>query len=403
VADKEENAGNPIGSPKALVQTDIAAQVTAALTAATQRWQKELEASRAKSAAKIEAQLRDHQVWWTHTLKEQHAAQALLRKQLAELVPEQEQEQEQDPDPDPDPEQEQEQEQGPDTIGGELALVQTDVTAQVTAALTAATQRSQQDLAASMPKSAARLTDQQRDHQLWWTHTAKDQAAAHALLRTQLLPFKSILRQASECDRACGTLSYLCGSTQIESAEPTTTSEGKYALTEHNVQLEAKEQEHNGQLEAKEQEHNGQLEAKEQEHNVQLEAKEQEHNVQLEATEQEHNVQLEAPTTTSEGKYALAECDRACGTLSDLCGSTQTESAAPTTTSEGKYSLTEGNRACGTLSDLCGSWVGSTVGTAKALQSTPQADAVMSLVGSTVGTAKSLHSTPQDLPTELGR
>jgi hypothetical protein len=65
--------------------------------------------------------------------------------------------------------------------------VQTDVTAQVTAALTAATQRWQQDLAASMEKSAAQLTDQLRDHQLWWTRTAKDQAAAHALLRTQLM------------------------------------------------------------------------------------------------------------------------------------------------------------------------------------------------------------------------
>jgi hypothetical protein len=58
------------------------------LTAATQRWQKDLEASRAKSAAKLREQLCDHQVWWTHTLKEQHTAQALLWKQLAELVPE---------------------------------------------------------------------------------------------------------------------------------------------------------------------------------------------------------------------------------------------------------------------------------------------------------------------------
>jgi hypothetical protein len=88
MADEEENAGNPIGSPKALVQTDIATQVTAALTVATQRWQKDLEASRAKSAAKIREQLCDHQVWWTHTLKEQHAAQSLLWKQLAELVSE---------------------------------------------------------------------------------------------------------------------------------------------------------------------------------------------------------------------------------------------------------------------------------------------------------------------------
>ena len=85
---EEENAGNPTGSPKAPVHTDSAAQVMTAMTVATQRWQKELEASRAKSAAKIEEQLRGHRVWWTHTLKEQHAAQALLRKQLAELVPE---------------------------------------------------------------------------------------------------------------------------------------------------------------------------------------------------------------------------------------------------------------------------------------------------------------------------
>jgi hypothetical protein len=34
---REDNAGNPIGSKKALVQTDVTAQVTAALTAATQR------------------------------------------------------------------------------------------------------------------------------------------------------------------------------------------------------------------------------------------------------------------------------------------------------------------------------------------------------------------------------
>jgi hypothetical protein len=50
-------------------------------------------------------------------------------------------------------------------------------------------------------------------------------------------------------------------------------------------------------------------------------------------------IESAAPTTTSEGKYALTECGRACGTLSDLCGSTQIDSAAPTTTSEGKYAL----------------------------------------------------------------
>jgi hypothetical protein len=46
---------------------------------------------------------------------------------------------------------------------------------------------------------------------------------------------------------------------------------------------------------------------------------------------------IAAPTTTSEGKYALTECGRACGTLSDLCGSTQIDSAAPTTTSNREY------------------------------------------------------------------
>jgi hypothetical protein len=46
----------------------------------------------------------------------------------------------------------------------------------------------QQDhAAASMAKLATQLTDQLRDHQMWWTYTAKDQAAAHALVRTQLM------------------------------------------------------------------------------------------------------------------------------------------------------------------------------------------------------------------------
>jgi hypothetical protein len=48
VADEEENAGNHIGSPKALVRTDIA-QVTATLMAATQRWQQYLAAKYPKT------------------------------------------------------------------------------------------------------------------------------------------------------------------------------------------------------------------------------------------------------------------------------------------------------------------------------------------------------------------
>jgi hypothetical protein len=38
-------------------------------------------------------------------------------------------------------------------------------------------QRMQQDHAASMAKLQTQLTDQLRDHQMWWTSTAKDQAA----------------------------------------------------------------------------------------------------------------------------------------------------------------------------------------------------------------------------------
>jgi hypothetical protein len=94
--------------------------------------------------------------------------------------------------------EEEREENAGNPIGSKKALVQTDVTAQVTAALTAAMQRMQQDHAANMTKLATQLTDQLRDHQMWWTYTAKDQAAAHALVRTQLLPNKSILRQASD-------------------------------------------------------------------------------------------------------------------------------------------------------------------------------------------------------------
>jgi hypothetical protein len=138
VADGEENAGNPIGSKKALVQTNV--MHTAAKTL------------------------------MTPVGPERVALPGVTGSQ-----------------PLPQATEDEREENASNPIGGVIALVQTDVTAQVTAALTAATQHWQQDLAASRAKSAAQLTDQLRDHQLWWTRTTKDQAAAHALLRTQLM------------------------------------------------------------------------------------------------------------------------------------------------------------------------------------------------------------------------
>jgi hypothetical protein len=137
----EENAGNPIGSKKALVQTNVTIANTLMTPVGSVRV----------------------------------APPGVSGSQ-----------------PFPQATEEEREENAGNPIGSKKVLVQTDVTAQVTAALTAAMQRKQQDHAASMAKLATQLTDQLRDHQMWWAYMAKDQAAAHALVRTQLMELAEV-------------------------------------------------------------------------------------------------------------------------------------------------------------------------------------------------------------------
>jgi hypothetical protein len=87
---KTKDAGDPLGSKKALAQTNATAKDMAALAAAMQRMQQYHVSSMAVLHTQLQTQfadqLRDHQAWWRSTAKDQAAARTLVRTHLMELA-----------------------------------------------------------------------------------------------------------------------------------------------------------------------------------------------------------------------------------------------------------------------------------------------------------------------------